>query len=139
MSLLSYVLRPVPLPVADLCGKSPHADAVGMAYDFLHSHGIEKRHVETTEDRQTISFWTSMERANRMCRSPSLSLRGTTSDLSDVVDADFAVHRYTPRSQETHGALYQLGTEAYSLPEQLAPFVGHINPGNDFRTFPLSH
>ncbi|KAI5449126.1 hypothetical protein NCC49_005308 [Naganishia albida] len=94
---------------------SPHDIAVDLAFKFLSSHGIEKRHVETTEDGQTLSFWTSMERANRM------------------FDADFAVHRYTPRSEDTHRTLYQLGTEAYSLPEELAPFVGHINPGNDFR------
>lgn len=54
-----------------------------------------------------------------------------------AVDADFAVHKYTPRSEDSkdhQGILYQLGTETYSLPENLAPFVGHINPGNDFRT-----
>jgi hypothetical protein len=72
---------------------------------------------------------------------PFLSFRVSTAEPSDAVDADFAVHRYTPRSEETHGTIYQLGTEVYSLPEQLAPFVGHINPGNDFRTslLPLSH
>lgn len=59
--------------------------------------------------------------------------------MSRVVDADFAVHKYVPRSFDDgvqsghHEVLYQLGTEAYSVPENLAKFVGHVNPGNDFR------
>ena len=53
------------------------------------------------------------------------------------------MHKYVPRdvddSEEIRGpdaVLYQLGTRAYSLPENLAAFVGHVSPGNDFRELP---
>lgn len=59
---------------------------------------------------------------------------------SCIVDADFAVHKYVPRgidgSEGIKGpdaVVYQLGTAEYSLPAKLAPFVGHVNPGSDFR------
>ncbi|KAJ9120587.1 hypothetical protein QFC22_002516 [Naganishia vaughanmartiniae] len=105
---------------------SPSEAALDLAYSFLSQNGIPASQVERTDDNQTLSFWVEIEKANRM------------------LNADFAVHRLDAdtdivlnstkkRQRRCNAALYQLGTEKYSLPQALAKYVGHINPGSDFR------
>ncbi|KAJ9112281.1 hypothetical protein QFC19_000700 [Naganishia cerealis] len=106
---------------------APSQEALDLAYRFLSEHGIQESHVERTDDNQTLSFWVDIERANRM------------------LNADFAVHklidrsRSDPASTPQRNALYQLGTKEYSLPQALAKYVGHINPGNDFPACEAKH
>lgn len=124
---------------------SPSEAALDLAYSFLSQNGIHTSQVEKTDDNQTLSFWVEIEKANRMRECFQLRDYGLTINLRCFqVNADFAVHKLDARSlkdsnstnrlqRRSTAALYQLGTKEYSLPQALAQYVGHINPGSDFR------